>query len=380
MNSFQPLIVHIIFRLGVGGLENGLVNLINNMPTKKYRHAIVCLKTSSDFSQRVENKEVQIYELNKREGKDWKTFFRLYKLLKRIKPDIVHTRNLVAIEYQLAAFLSGVKHRIHSEHGWDVFDPDGSVIKYQWLRRLFSPFVQRFIPLSKQLESYLIDKVNISEQKIIRICNGVDTLKFHPRHNSKNHLMECPFIFDKDEVYIGTVGRMEGVKDQITLIRAFIKLMDYSPNIKQISKLIVIGDGPLRAEAVTLIRSNNLEQNVWLPGSRDDIDEIMRNLDIFVLPSQAEGISNTILEAMATGLPVIATNVGGNPELVKEGETGSLVEKGDSIAMANELFEYVENKEKRLQQGTNAYQLVQKEFSLSSMVNKYADVYDSLMK
>jgi sugar transferase (PEP-CTERM/EpsH1 system associated) len=379
MNKIPPLIVHIIFKLSVGGLENGLINLINNIPKKKYRHAIICLTISTDFSQRLERKDVQIYELNKREGKDWNTFFRLYKLLITIKPDIVHTRNLVAIEYQLSAFFSGVKHRVHSEHGWDIFDPDGLIIKYQWLRRLLNPFIQRFIPLSKQLQSYLITKVKIPEKKIIRICNGVDTQIFHPRLSSRRHLMECPFSFDRDEIYIGTVGRMHGVKDQLTLINAFIKLIDYSPEIKQITRLIVVGEGPLRAEALNILRDKNLDKYVWLPGKRDDVDEIMRHLDIFVLPSQAEGISNTILEAMATGLPVIATSVGGNPELVQEGVTGCLVEKSDSTAMANELLEYVRNKEKREQHGLNAYQLVKKEFSLDIMVNRYVDVYDSLI-
>src|ERR1035437_2718619 len=157
-----PLIVHIIYRLGIGGLENGLINLINQLPADTYRHAIVSLKDSTDFRKRLTRSDVDIYQLNKKEGQDWGSFLRLYKLLKQIKPTIVHTRNLATIEYQVPAWLAGVKHRVHGEHGWDVFDPDGSNIKYQWVRRLLNPLIQRFIPLSKHLESYLTEKIKVS--------------------------------------------------------------------------------------------------------------------------------------------------------------------------------------------------------------------------
>ena len=120
-------------------------------------------------------------------------------------------------------------------------------------------------------------------------------------------------------------------------------------------------------------------QYVWLPGERKDIAEIMRTLDIFVLPSQAEGISNTILEAMATGLPVIATNVGGNPELVKDGETGLLVPPSNPEKMATALYGLISDPEKRQQQGEKAYQSVLENFSIQVMVNKYTDVYDSII-
>ena len=125
--DLSPLIVHIIYRLGVGGLENGLVNLINRIPADQYRHAIICLTDSTDFSKRIQRDNVAVYEIHKRPGHDAQSFVKVYKLLKQLKPDIVHTRNLAAIEYQVCAVLAGVPFRIQGEHGWDVFDPDGSV-------------------------------------------------------------------------------------------------------------------------------------------------------------------------------------------------------------------------------------------------------------
>jgi sugar transferase (PEP-CTERM/EpsH1 system associated) len=338
----------------------------------------VSLKDSTDFKERLTRNDVVVYQLNKKEGQDWGSFIRLYKLLKKIKPTIVHTRNLATIEYQLPAWAAGVKRRVHGEHGWDVFDPDGSNIKYQWVRRLMKPIIQRFIPLSKHLESYLTEKIQVAPEKVTRICNGVDTGVFFPPTGHKAPLYGCPFSFSQDQVVIGTAGRMHGVKDQLTLVKAFIWLCEYKPELKHKLKLLIAGDGPLRAQAINLLEESLLTEHFWLPGERNDVAEIMRRLDIFVLPSLAEGISNTILEAMATGLPVIATDVGGNPELVIDGETGSLIAANDIVLMAVKILDYVDNAEKRHQHGQNAHQRVLQEFSLTAMVGQYKAVYDSL--
>ncbi|MBE0469753.1 MAG: TIGR03088 family PEP-CTERM/XrtA system glycosyltransferase [Methyloprofundus sp.] len=372
-----PLIAHVIFRLGVGGLENGLINLINNMPTDQYRHMIICLKGSTEFRQRLKRKDVQIIDLQKKDGQDWRSFIRLYRILKQHKVDIIHTRNLAAIEYQVSAFLAGVKFRVHSEHGWDTFDPEGNNKKYQCLRRLLSPLIKVFIPLSLHLQDYLVEKVKIPKSKIKRICNGVDIKKFYPT-TVRSALFDCPLPFDEKNVYIGTVGRMHGVKDQITFVTAFILLVQAHQELIGKVYLILIGDGPLRQEAIALLAKHQLLQIAWLPGEREDIADIMRSLDIFVLPSQAEGISNTILEAMATGLPVIATAVGGNLELVIPSETGLLVPPSDPEAMSEAMLSLLIDKDKRQKLSENSHQRVLEHFSIQAMVTKYTEVYDSL--
>jgi len=376
-NVKSQLIAHVIYRLYLGGMENGLINLINHMSPDKYRHIIISLKCSTDFRERLKRRDVQIIELYKKDGQDWGSLISLYKILKKYKVDIIHTRNLAAIEYQVPAFLAGVKFRVHSEHGWDTFDPEGNNKKYQWLRRLLSPLIKVFIPLSLHLQDYLVEKVKIPKYKIQRICNGVDIKRFYPE-KIKQLVPDCPLPFDKRNVYIGTVGRMHGVKDQITLVTAFITLMQAHQELMGQIYLILIGDGPLRQESIDLLEKHQLLQYAWLPGERQDIADIMRSLDIFVLPSQAEGISNTILEAMATGLPVIATAVGGNPELVKQGETGLLVPPSNPEAMAEAMLSLLIDKEKRQQLSENSHQRVIENFSIQTMVTKYTEVYDSL--
>jgi sugar transferase (PEP-CTERM/EpsH1 system associated) len=369
-------IAHVIYRLGVGGLENGLVNLINHMPEDRYRHVIICLTDSTDFKQRLHRDNVRVVELHKKPGQDWLSFWRFYQVLKQHGVTLVHTRNLAALEYQIPAFLAGIKHRVHSEHGWDVFDPDGTNKKYQWLRRFLSPLVQVFIPLSKHLQDYLQYKVNIPSKKITRICNGVDAQKFYPGQ-SKN-ISECAFLNESDKLIIGTVGRMHGVKDQMTLAQAFVSLMQMKPEYLDFVRLVMIGDGPLHEQAMQYLDQAQLSHCVWLPGERKDIADLMRAMDIFVLPSIAEGISNTILEAMATGLPIVATRVGGNPELVESGENGILVHPKAPDTMAKGLDTLIADTEQRKRMGLASRRRVEQQFSIDVMVANYLAVYDGL--
>ncbi len=373
MSDSRPLITHIIYRLNVGGLENGLVNLINTIPEERYRHAIICITHATDFRERIRRPDVSIYELNKDEGKSLWHYWKTYKLLRQLKPDIVHTRNLSAIECQLPATLAGVAFRVHGEHGWDVYDPDGSNVKYQWLRRVFKIVINHFVPLSEELELYLTDKIHVSTEQITRISNGVDTKRFYPPPTSRTTIADCPFTNSQD-LLIGTVGRMHGVKDQINLVRAFIELR----KAKHTShvRLLLIGEGPLRQTAGLLLEKAGLIDDVWLPGARNDIADIMRGMDVFVLPSSAEGISNTILEAMASALPVIATDVGGNAELVNDATTGTIVPKSNHLILAKALVNYIKHPEILKQHGQAGYQRIQTEFSMDTMVKQYLGVYD----
>ncbi|CAL1239510.1 TIGR03088 family PEP-CTERM/XrtA system glycosyltransferase [Candidatus Methylocalor cossyra] len=372
-----PLVAHIIYRLGVGGLENGLVNLINRMPADRYRHAVICLKEATDFRHRLAP-EVPVFELHRKEGQDFGVQLRLYRLLRRLRPAIVHTRNLAAVECQFSAWLAGVPFRVHGEHGWDVFDPDGNNRKYQWLRRLSRLFVHRYVPLSRHLEAYLRDRVGVPESRLCRICNGVDTALFHPPAAGRMPIAGCPFD-GAGLILIGTVGRMHGVKDQITLVQGFLQLLARHPQLRSRLRLVLVGDGPLRQEALQRLRAAGADGLAWLPGERRDVAEILRGLDIFVLPSQAEGISNTILEAMASGLPVIATAVGGNPELVVDGVTGRLVPKQDPDALAEALAAYVLNPERIAAHGAAGLARVRECFSLDGMVERYRILYDGLL-
>lgn len=375
MNNL-PLIAHIIFRLDVGGLENGLVNILNRLPQDRYRHVIICLKDYSDFSKRITAKNVSFIAMNKKEGKDLGCYFRMWKLLRQLKPAIVHTRNLPALDMVVPAFFAGVPVRIHGEHGRDMIDIDGSNIKYQRLRRILSPLINRFIALSDDLFYWLKDDVKISDSKIVKICNGVDSDRFAPQSKSNGSDPIDLKINDPNSINIGTVGRMEEVKNTISLLRAFIELRSRG-GYDNVS-LSLIGDGSQRLKIEEECRNSGLEKSVWMPGSRDDIPQLMQKLDLFVLPSLAEGISNTILEAMASGLPIIATDVGGNGELVKD--NGIIVPPANDKALADAIATLVDNADLRSKMTARSRELVEKHYSINSMVENYHALYSGFLK
>ena len=359
--------MHVVHALKAGGLENGLVNLINGLTTNSFRHSVVCMTDFDDFAKRIQAPGVQIHCLHKRPGKDPAWYMRAWKLFRQIKPDIVHTRNLATIEAQWVAFLAGVKGRVHGEHGWDMYDLGGTNRKYRLLRRMVRPFIKRFVALSGEIENYLIKGVGVSPDSVSRICNGVDTSRFQPINRSEG--TDSPVV-------IGTIGRMQDVKDPLNLANAYIKLrqMTNTP-----IKLHMIGDGPLYDEVLSTLQHSGCIDDCWIPGHRDDIPECLAALDIFALPSKAEGISNTILEAMAAGLPTVATDVGGNSELVTE-TTARLVPADNSDALAQALNYYVEQTHLRREAGEQARSRCLELFSLNAMIGNYRALYESLLE
>jgi sugar transferase (PEP-CTERM/EpsH1 system associated) len=370
-----PLIMHILFRFDTGGLENGVVNLINNMPVDAFRHMVVALTTASPtFSARIRREGVIVHALHKPPGHGVRVYRALYQLCRKHRPAIVHTRNLAALEAAVPAWAARVPLRIHGEHGRDADDLDGSSRKYRLVRRLYSPFVSSYITLSQDLERYLVDKTGIGQQRITQIYNGVDAQRFS-RSASAEAIDGCPFDPNRHWI-VGSVGRMQPVKDPLLLAQAFVRALELAPSLRPTLRLVMVGDGPLRRDVQAFIDRAQVADMAWLPGERSDIPVVMRGLHGFALPSRAEGISNTILEAMATGLPVLATRVGGNAELVVPDVTGVLVPAADPEAMARRLIELASNSTRARELGLAGRREVERRFSLSAMVNAYQHLYE----
>lgn len=374
-----PLVAHVIFRLAVGGLENGLVNLINWMPPERYRHAIICLTDSTEFKLRIQRSDVPIIDLHKRPGHDLGVYVRAWKALRVLRPDIVHTRNLPTLEFLLLAALTLRTSRVHGEHGRDVYDLDGSSRKYGLFRRLAHPFVHHYTAVSSDLARWLTRTVRVPTSKVSHISNGVDVDRFRPRSGFRPGIVP-EHLTKPGTVIVGTVGRMQRVKDQLTLVHAFLLLVQTDPRARERLRLVMIGDGPLREQAIRLLRKAQAESLAWLPGERTDIPDVMQTLDLFVLPSLAEGTSNTILEAMACGLPVVATRVGGTPELVDEGKTGFLVPPADPASLAHAIGRYLNDEALLKAHGEAGRRRVLAQFSKEKMVSGYLAVYDSVLR
>jgi sugar transferase (PEP-CTERM/EpsH1 system associated) len=378
MPDAPPLVVHVIYALGTGGLENGLVNLINRSPPDRYRHAIICLTTSGDFAARLTARAVPIVSLHKRPGHDLGVYWRLWRELRRLRPSILHTRNIAALEMQLVGLLlPGLRH-VHGEHGRDIYDLDGSNRRYRRLRRWIAPAVDRFITVSRDLHQWLTETVGIDANKVTHIYNGVDHALFEPRKDNRPDLFPEAFLGPAACV-IGTVGRLAEVKDQATLLRAVHALIERRPERRQHVRVLVVGDGPLRGQLGELAHELGIADNVWLAGDRSDVPRLLRTMDLFVLPSLAEGISNTVLEAMASGLPVVATRTGGNPELVEAGVTGELFPVGDHGRLAEILLRMIDEPTQARAMGEAGRRRVVEQFNWQRTVDGYLAVYDEIL-
>lgn len=375
-HSRPRLVVHVVHRFAVGGLENGIVNLINHMPPERWRHAVVAVTEVDEiFARRVRRDDVRYIALHKPPGHGFGLYPKLYRLLRDLRPAVVHTRNLGTLEFQLPAWAAQAPARVHGEHGRDTDDVRGDNRRHIALRRLYRRFVHQHVALGSELTAYLRDKVGVPEASIASICNGVDDERFAPATGGRVAIEGCPFGAP-GQWLIGTVGRMESIKAQTLLVDAFIQLLRRRPAWSESLRLVLVGEGALREECRARLQAAGLGELAWLPGERGDVPDVMRGLDCFVLPSRVEGISNTILEAMASALPVLATDVGGNRDLVTPGLTGEVVPADDAAALADVLAAWASDPARAAALGRAGRTAVEQRFSLPAMVAAYESVYE----
>ncbi len=375
----RPLVAHVVYRFAMGGLENGVVNLINRLPAERWRHAIVALtEIDPGFAARIQRSDVQLVALHKPPGQGLWQFPKLHRLFRQLQPAIVHTRNLGALEAQVPAWAAGVRARVHGEHGRDADDVDGTNRRHILMRRIYRRFVQQHIALGGELAAYLRGPVGVPENQLTAIYNGVDHQRFSPAPQ-RLPIAGSPFT-DPSLWLVGTVGRMQTVKAQPLLAQAFVSALQQQPALRGTLRLVMVGEGSLRAECLAILQQGGVAHLAWLPGARDDVPDVMRGLDCFVLPSLAEGISNTILEAMACGLPVLATRVGASAELLVEGQTGVLVPAGDLASLAAGLLRLAGNRAAAQAMGQAGRLRIEQRFSLPAMVAAYESVYERVLK
>ncbi|MTW14071.1 TIGR03088 family PEP-CTERM/XrtA system glycosyltransferase [Pseudoduganella eburnea] len=369
-----PLIVHLTYTLDFGGMENLMVERINRMPAERYRHAIVCLTRSNpEFVKRISRPGVTVLSLNKQPGLSLATHGALWRLLRELQPTVLHSYNFSAIEYAPAALLAGVPVRVNGAHGRDHTDPDGTNRKHNFLRRLMLPFYDVCYANSAAMEKWNRDVIGVPKDKSRMLANGTDAERFRARREDEAR----PF-FNNGEVVIGTVGRAQDVKDHATLVDAFLLLRELTPQYRERLRLAIVGDGPLLQALRDKVAAAGAADAVWLPGARNDVPDILRSFDIFAMSSIAEGTPGSALEAMASGLPVVGTRVGGIPEVIDNGITGQLVPPSNAAAMASALKHYVEAPALARRHGQAGRDKVLRKYSMPAMVAAYQDMYDSL--
>lgn len=361
-------ILHIVHSLDMGGMENGLVNLINRTDPNMFVHDVCCLSRKGRFAERIIRDDCEIFPLHKKQGHDIFLMYKLWRVLRRKKYDIIHTRNWSAFDALLPGKLFKNSLIVHSEHGTGF---SGQVRRRIIARRLLDTCISRYVTVSKDLKKWLSEYVGIRESKIQVIQNGVDTERFCPGVSAKRSLLNI----SPDDIVIGFVGRLDRIKNLPVLIIAFSRLLRDLPNLC----LLIVGDGPDEPILRSMADEMGISHKVQFLGAQDDVVPYLRLMDLFVLPSQLEGMSNTILEAMSVGVPVVAFRVGGNAEIVVHQQTGILVDDKTPEALAEALSFYIDNADARSEHGKAGREKVLSEFSISKMVSEYEILYEKLV-
>lgn len=358
-------VLHLVRSMRVGGLENVVVNLCQGLRRHGFESRIGCLLDAGEWLSAVGGGGHWIGDLD-RNGPA-RTLQSLCRYLRENQVTLLHTHNAHPHKYGAAATILTRVPLVHTKHGRNW--PDNW--KWVWFSRQLSRFTKTVVPVSRDIERIVTDIEKVPSSKVTTVVNGVDTERFAPRQVSRERLGLTDVSF-----VIGSVGRYSPEKQYSFLVRAFALFHAVHSD----AKLVLVGDGPVRADIEAAARACNLERDIVLTGMQANTDEWLNAMDVFCLSSDQEGTSITLLEAGASGIPSVVTDVGGNGEVVQDGETGIVVPFGDEQKLADAFSVLAADDVCRTQMGAAARKRICENYSQSRMVERYVDVYRRVLE
>lgn len=363
-------VAHVVPSMDIGGMETVIANLAGEIDRNRFRLVVLCLKHAGAIGLELREQGLPVRRIHPMvKGLSFLYPGALVSALRKEGARIVHAHTGCWHKAAVAARISGAKGMVYTEHGRRV--PDSRNLMR--MDRMAARITDRVVPVSISLFEYMNSVVGIPSRKLRLIENGIDTLRFNTISKSLEITRELGLT--SEHVVLGSVGRLSPVKDQQTLIRAFHQAHRNRSNLR----LILVGDGEERAALERLVAELGLQESVRLLGSRRDVRAILSTFDVFVSASISEGTSMTLLEAMASGKPVVATDVGGNGNVVIPGRTGLLVEPGEPEKLASAVLYIAANQRLRNEMGRNARRVVQDRFDVARMAREYEHLYDELI-
>lgn len=362
-------ILHIVHSLEIGGLERVVVDLAASFQARGHRTAICCLADGGPLAETAEKSGVIVCALKRRPGIDWRTVRKVPGLIRAGGYDVVHTHNAAGFLYgAVGAKLAGVRNIVHTEHGKEPDYQSRRALKL--LERMVMPrVVDHLVSVSPALCNEIAASTGLRRESIHVIFNGIDYRLYRKpfcRRDVLAGLGLTPECF-----VIGNIARLVPLKNHLFLIRVAAELIKRGKRLK----VVIVGDGPLGEQLRKAAAESGIGEHVLFTGARTDIPELLSAFDLFALPSLTEGISITLLEAMAAAVPCAASDVGGNSEIIRDRSMGRLLPLNDLSAWVEELDRLIEDGSERKRIGASGSDFIESNFGLDAMAGKYGRLY-----
>jgi len=369
-------VLHILNKLAFAGTEKQVITLFNNIDLDSFNMFLFCFNKTDISANSVIPDSIRYFEYQRREGIDYEIVKRIVRIVQDNSIDIIHSHNWGTLFYAFMAAVVTRRVHIHGEHGKEHFSETS---QGNWKRLLLKKSSARisdfFITVSENLKEELIQEWGVRQNKITVIRNGIDSLLFKPDLSAGEQIRKELYIGAND-IVVGTVGWLRPIKNQSAIIRILPELLKKKENLK----VVIVGDGEDRHKLEKLAQEHNVSSNIIFTGHREDVESLLNAFDIYIQASLFEGMSNTIMQAMSVGIPVVAMNVGGNSELVKDGITGYLVKPESSIVLIERILYLSNNRDICKEMGKNGRDIITRDFSINMMIRSNEDVYRRFSK
>jgi sugar transferase (PEP-CTERM/EpsH1 system associated) len=362
----------VLHSLHVGGAEVLAARLARQLQSS-FRFVFVCLDEQGTLGDELSKEQFAVRVLGRRPGFDARCTWQLQQILKQERVDLVHAHQYTPFFYSLIARVLCRKPAIlFTEHGRTF--PDFRRPKRVLVNRLLLERRDRVVAVGKSVREALLRFEGIPKERVTVIYNGMNTAAYAPGVHDRN-AVRAELGVGAEDLVILQVARLDPIKDHATALRTLEHVVWHHKH----ARLVLVGEGPELGNIQNLIRERGLETSVRVLGLRKDIPRLMRAADIFLLTSLSEGIPLTLIEAMAAGLPIVATQVGGVPELVEEGITGLLAPVADDAYLADCILRLARNPQLCEQMGELARQAAGRYFSESQMHAHYHHLYEEML-
>jgi glycosyltransferase involved in cell wall biosynthesis len=362
-------ICYIIGQLNRAGAERQLFELAKGINKKTFHPIVVSLSQGGFWSEEIRKLNIEVIEIPRKKHKEFARLFRLVAVLKKIKPCIIHTFLFSGNTYgRVAGILTRVPFIIASERNLPEVGKDKNIFKL-YIDKILALFTDGIICNSHKAADTLIKKYSFDEKKVFTVHNGINGADFLGKNNSHGREIASHVI--------GTVGRLYPQKNHKLFLNMAKLLLHMSKDGDM--KFLIVGDGPSRNELEDYARHLNIDSSIIFAGERTDVPELLQDMDVFVMTSSYEGLSNTVMEAMLAGLPVVATDVGGNSELVIDGKTGFLCPPDDEHALTERVISLVKDQKNAKLMGDQGKSRILNEFTIEKMVRETEDTYRKLL-